>query len=66
MGLGNSFISLGRIVGPIWAGFAFDLHYGAPYLSGAAIMLVGFVLSWVWDLAGKRWRVATVAGGSQG
>ena len=25
MGSGNSFISLGRIVGPIWAGFIFDI-----------------------------------------
>lgn len=64
MGLGNSFISLGRIVGPIWAGFAFDLHYAAPYLSGAGIMLVGFVLSLVWDLAGRRGRVEVTAGDS--
>jgi len=53
MGLGNSFISLGRIAGPIWAGFAFDLHHAAPYLSGAGIMLVGFVLGLVWDFGKK-------------
>jgi DHA1 family multidrug resistance protein-like MFS transporter len=44
MGLNNSFNSLGRIAGPIWAGFAFDLNYSYPYLSGALIMLVGFVI----------------------
>jgi DHA1 family multidrug resistance protein-like MFS transporter len=48
MGLNNSFNSLGRVVGPIWAGFAFDLNYDLPYLSGAAIMLAGFVISLVW------------------
>ena len=47
MGLSNSFISLGRIAGPIWAGFVFDLNYDYPYLSGAAIMFAGFLLSLV-------------------
>jgi DHA1 family multidrug resistance protein-like MFS transporter len=48
MGLNNSFNSLGRVVGPIWAGFAFDLDYSLPYLSGAAIMFVGFLAGLVW------------------
>jgi DHA1 family multidrug resistance protein-like MFS transporter len=48
MGLNNSFNSLGRIVGPIWAGFAFDLSSNLPYLSGAAIMLAGFLIGLVW------------------
>ena len=65
MGLGNSFISLGRVAGPIWAGFAFDLYHGAPYLSGAVIMLAGFVLSWVWDLAGTRTKLGSMAGNSR-
>jgi len=48
MGLSNSFVSLGRIVGPIWAGFIFDVNINYPYLSGTAIMLVGFLISLVW------------------
>jgi DHA1 family multidrug resistance protein-like MFS transporter len=48
MGLNNSFNSLGRVLGPIWAGFAFDLNYSLPYLSGALIMLVGFLVSLIW------------------
>jgi DHA1 family multidrug resistance protein-like MFS transporter len=48
MGLNNSFNSLGRVVGPIWAGFAFDLNYSLPYLSGAAIMFAGFLASLAW------------------
>jgi DHA1 family multidrug resistance protein-like MFS transporter len=45
MGLSNSFMSLGRILGPIWAGLAFDLGSSLPYLSGSVLMLVGFVFS---------------------
>ena len=48
MGLNNSFNSLGRVVGPIWAGFAFDLNYNLPYLSGAAIMFAGFLAALAW------------------
>jgi DHA1 family multidrug resistance protein-like MFS transporter len=48
MGLSNSFMNLGRIVGPLWAGFIFDVNVDYPYLSGAAIMLVGFVISLIW------------------
>jgi DHA1 family multidrug resistance protein-like MFS transporter len=45
MGLSNSAMSLGRIVGPIWAGLIFDVNYDYPYLSGAAILFIGFFLS---------------------
>jgi DHA1 family multidrug resistance protein-like MFS transporter len=47
MGVNNSFLSLGRIVGPLWAGFAFDATINMPYLTGAAIMIIGFVISLV-------------------
>ncbi|MBN1148676.1 MAG: MFS transporter [Anaerolineales bacterium] len=45
MGLNNAFISLGQIVGPLWAGVALDIHVDLPYLSGAAILFIGFVIS---------------------
>jgi hypothetical protein len=45
MGLGNTFLSLGRIVGPLWAGFVFDVRLALPYLSGAIILFGGFLLS---------------------
>ena len=48
MGLSNSFMSLGRIAGPVWAGFVFDVNLNYPYMSGAAIMFVGFLISLVW------------------
>jgi DHA1 family multidrug resistance protein-like MFS transporter len=59
MGLNNSFNSLGRVVGPIWAGFAFDLNYNLPYLSGAVIMFVGFLASLIWVTQGRRSPVQT-------
>jgi DHA1 family multidrug resistance protein-like MFS transporter len=45
MGLNNAAISLGQIAGPLWAGFALDVHLSLPYLSGALILMVGFVIS---------------------
>ncbi len=48
LGLANSFMSLGRIVGPLWAGFMFDIKISLPYLSGAAIFLVLFLVSLNW------------------
>jgi DHA1 family multidrug resistance protein-like MFS transporter len=48
MGLNNSFMSLGRIVGPTWAGFVFDVDIRYPYYSGALVMFAGFVLSILW------------------
>jgi MFS transporter, DHA1 family, multidrug resistance protein len=48
MGLSNSFMSLGRIVGPIWAGLLFDANVNYPYLSGSVIMFIGFLISLAW------------------
>ncbi len=47
MGLANSSTSLGRILGPVWAGAIFDVNMSYPFLSGAAILLVGFLISLV-------------------
>jgi len=45
MGLNNAFMSLGRIVGPLWAGGVLDINLGYPFVTGAVIMLIGFVAS---------------------
>ena len=45
MGLNNAFMSLGRSVGPLWAGFIYDINISYPYWSGSIIMLAGFVFS---------------------
>ena len=44
MGLSNSFMSLGRIVGPLAAGILFDINIEYPYIGGALVMLAGFVI----------------------
>ncbi|MGB9669182.1 MAG: MFS transporter, partial [Anaerolineales bacterium] len=49
MGLNNSFLSLGRIIGPMWAGSIFDMNIHFPYFSGSMIMLVGFFMSLIWS-----------------
>ncbi len=46
MGLNNAFMSLGRIVGPVWAGTVFDINLRFPFFTGALIFAVGFLLSW--------------------
>lgn len=53
MGLSNAFVSLGRVVGPIWAGAIYDLNTSYPYLSGAVILFIAFLLSLLWMGADK-------------
>lgn len=48
LGLSNSFMSLGRIIGPIWAGYVFDINFDYPYMSGAVILFLGFLISLKW------------------
>jgi DHA1 family multidrug resistance protein-like MFS transporter len=48
MGLSNSFISLGRIFGPLLGGVVFDLNWGLPFVSGSVVMLIGFFVSLRW------------------
>ncbi len=48
LGLNNAFMSLGRIIGPAWAGFVFDINIHFPYISGAIILLAGFLVSLIW------------------
>ncbi len=45
MGLNNAYMSLGRVVGPLWAGKALDLNLSFPFMTGSLIMLIGFVAS---------------------
>jgi hypothetical protein len=38
-------MSLGRVVGPLWAGMVIDINSALPFLTGALVMLVGFIAS---------------------
>lgn len=61
MGISNSFMSLGRIAGPLWAGLFFDLNLALPYLSGGVVLVLVFVASLVWwkDAPGRPQPVKT-------
>jgi DHA1 family multidrug resistance protein-like MFS transporter len=48
LGLNNAYMSLGRIFGPVCAGFLFDSNISYPYLLGSAVMLVGLFGSFLW------------------
>jgi DHA1 family multidrug resistance protein-like MFS transporter len=45
MGLNTAFASLGRVFGPLWAGFMFDVNMSYPFITGALTLLVGLVFS---------------------
>jgi DHA1 family multidrug resistance protein-like MFS transporter len=45
MGLNNAYMSLGRVIGPLWAGAIIDINIHFPFITGAIIMLIGFVAS---------------------
>jgi DHA1 family multidrug resistance protein-like MFS transporter len=45
MGLNNAYMSLGRIIGPLWAGTVLDINLNYPFLSGGLIMLGAFIAS---------------------
>ncbi|WP_335872033.1 MFS transporter [Bacillus sp. 2205SS5-2] len=48
MGLNNSFLSLGNVVGPLLAGTLFEVNIQIPYLFGAFVMIVGLVATKIW------------------
>ena len=45
MGLNNAFMSLGRVIGPLWAGVVIDVNLTFPFITGAIVMLIGFIAS---------------------
>jgi DHA1 family multidrug resistance protein-like MFS transporter len=53
LGLNNAFQSLGRVVGPLWAGFTFDLNLSFPYMSGALIMFGTFLYA-IWKVGDHK------------
>ena len=59
MGMQQSFMSLGRVAGPLWGGMVFSISYHMPYFTGAIIMALGFIGSLVF-LNGKRLAHAPV------
>ncbi len=40
MGVADVYMGLGRVLGPLWAGFAYDLHLGLPFMTGAVFFVL--------------------------
>ncbi len=47
MGIAESYMSLGRMIGPLWAGYMLDINLNLPYISGAVFFLAVFTISLV-------------------
>jgi DHA1 family multidrug resistance protein-like MFS transporter len=45
MGLNSASTSLGRVVGPLWGGYLYDVDIKYPFFSGAATLLLGWLVS---------------------
>lgn len=48
LGMHNAFMSLGRVIGPTWAGFAFDVNISLPYISGGIVLGIGAIITAIW------------------
>ncbi len=45
MGLNSAFTSLGRVIGPLWGGYIYDVNVAYPFLSGSATLILGLLVS---------------------
>jgi DHA1 family multidrug resistance protein-like MFS transporter len=47
MGLNSAATSLGRVIGPLWAGYLYEINIEFPYISGAIALVLGLLVSFV-------------------
>jgi MFS family permease len=47
MGLNSAFTSLGKVLGPLWGGYIYDINIEYPFFSGAATLLLGLLVSFI-------------------
>lgn len=45
MGLNSASSSLGKVLGPLWGGYIYDINIEYPFFSGAATLLLGLLVS---------------------
>ena len=45
MGMNSAMTSLGRVVGPLWGGYIYDIKIEYPFFSGAGTLLLGLLVS---------------------
>ena len=53
LGMNQSFGSLARIAGPTLGGFLYGLHYTAPYIGGAVLMVGALIFIRAYQRAGR-------------
>jgi DHA1 family multidrug resistance protein-like MFS transporter len=53
MGLNSAAVNFGKVIGPLWAGYLYDINIEYPLLSGAAVLMLGLLVS----LSGIRKRL---------
>ncbi len=44
MGLNSASTSLGKVLGPLWGGYVYDIRMEYPFLSGAVTLLIGLLI----------------------
>ncbi|WP_349409584.1 MFS transporter [Pseudalkalibacillus sp. SCS-8] len=59
MGMNNSFLSLGNAVGPVLAGFLFEVNIHIPYLLGAVVLVLALVALKIWTKTSAQLTDAT-------
>ncbi len=47
MGLNSAATSLGRVTGPLWAGYLYEVNIDYPFYSGAATLALGLLVSFI-------------------
>ncbi|RPI86653.1 MAG: MFS transporter [Chloroflexi bacterium] len=47
MGMNSAVNSMGRVVGPLWAGYLYDINLEYPYFSSAGTLVVGLFVSFL-------------------
>jgi predicted MFS family arabinose efflux permease len=45
MGVNNAMICLGRVLGPLWGGYLYDLNMDFAFYSGAVMLAFGWLVS---------------------
>ena len=58
MGMNNSFQALGRGIGPLWAGFAYDMTATLSFWTGALVQAIAFV--YAFKVFGSSFNTASV------
>lgn len=53
MGLNSAATSLGRVVGPLWAGYLYEVNLEYPYFSGAGALILGLAVC-AWGMRQRR------------